>query len=50
MYYGHIHQKEDGKILDEVLAVYMAATHTYTREDVVEILCLGSFLILENVL
>ena len=28
----------------------MAAPHTYTREDVVEIHCHGSFLVLQNVL
>lgn len=50
LYYGHIHRPEDGKILDEVLAVYMAAPHTYTREDVVEIHCHGSFLVLNTVL
>ncbi len=50
LYYGHIRQPDDGKIVDEVLAVYMAAPHTYTREDVVEIHCHGSFLVLQNVL
>jgi tRNA modification GTPase len=50
LYYGHIHQPHQGKILDEVLAVYMAAPQTYTREDVVEIHCHGSFLVLQNVL
>ncbi|MBU1568753.1 MAG: tRNA uridine-5-carboxymethylaminomethyl(34) synthesis GTPase MnmE [Proteobacteria bacterium] len=50
LYYGHIHHPEGGKILDEVLAVYMAAPRTYTREDVVEIHCHGSFLVLQNVL
>jgi tRNA modification GTPase len=50
LYYGHIRQPGQGKILDEVLAVYMAAPHTYTREDVVEIHCHGSFLVLQNVL
>lgn len=49
-YYGHIQQPDHGKILDEVLAVYMAAPHTYTREDVVEVHCHGSFLVLQNVL
>ncbi len=49
-YYGHVHQPDQGKILDEVLVVYMAAPHTYTREDVVEIHCHGSFLVLQNVL
>ena len=50
LYYGHIRRQDDGKILDEVLAVYMAAPQTYTREDVVEIHCHGSFLVLQNVL
>ncbi len=50
LHYGHIRHPESHKILDEVLAVYMAAPHTYTREDVVEIHCHGSFLILQNVL
>lgn len=50
LYYGHIRHPKQGKILDEVLAVYMAAPHTYTREDVVEVHCHGSFLVLQNVL
>lgn len=50
LYYGHIIHPETEKIVDEVLAVYMAAPHTYTREDVVEIHCHGSFLVLQNVL
>ncbi len=50
LYYGHIRQPNQGKILDEVLAVFMAAPHTYTREDVVEIHCHGSFIVLQNVL
>jgi tRNA modification GTPase len=50
LYYGHIRQPDQGKILDEVLAVFMAAPHTYTREDVVEVHCHGSFLVLQNVL
>ncbi|WP_457575195.1 tRNA uridine-5-carboxymethylaminomethyl(34) synthesis GTPase MnmE [Desulfomarina sp.] len=50
MYYGHIRRENDGKILDEVLAVFMASPRTYTREDVVEIHCHGSYLVLQNVL
>ncbi len=50
LYYGHIRHPEQGKILDEVLAVYMAAPYTYTREDVVEVHCHGSFIVLQNVL
>ncbi len=48
--YGNIYQPESGKILDEVLAVYMQAPKTYTREDVVEIHCHGSFLVLQSIL
>lgn len=36
--------------IDEVLAVYMAAPRTYTREEVVEIHCHGSYLVLETIL
>lgn len=50
LYYGHVKHPENGRVYDEVLAVYMAAPRTYTREDVVEIHCHGSFLILHNVL
>ncbi len=52
-YYGHIvapvipHQQ---KIIDEVLAVYMRAPRTYTREDVVEIHGHGNFLVLQSIL
>ncbi len=50
LYYGKICQPSNGKILDEVLAVYMQSPKTYTREDVVEIHCHGSFLVLQNIL
>lgn len=50
LYYGHIHQGEEGKVLDEVLVVFMAAPKTYTRENVVEIHCHGSLIVLQNVL
>ena len=49
-YYGHVHHPGDGKILDEVMAVIMKGPHSYTREDVVEIHCHGSFLILQDIL
>jgi len=49
-YYGHIQRSADQKTLDEVLTVFMAAPQTYTREDVVEIHCHGSFLVLQSVL
>lgn len=50
MTYGHIKDPENGDIMDEVLAVYMKAPHTYTREDVVEINCHGSVVSLKNTL
>lgn len=48
--HGLIKDPESGAMLDEVLAVYMQAPKTYTREDVVEIHCHGSYLVLESVL
>ena len=46
--YGHIKDKDE--IIDEVMAVYMKAPHTYTREDVVEINCHGSIVSLRKTL
>ena len=48
--YGHIIDPGTGKILDEVMAVYMKGPHTYTAEDVAEIQCHGSFVSLRNIL
>ncbi|MCQ2547810.1 MAG: tRNA uridine-5-carboxymethylaminomethyl(34) synthesis GTPase MnmE [Clostridia bacterium] len=42
MNYGHVIDPKDGSVIDEVLACYMKAPKTYTREDVVEINCHGS--------
>ena len=50
LYYGRIVRPADGKIMDEVLAVYMRSPRTYTREDIAEIHCHGSFLVLQNIL
>jgi len=49
MYYGTVH-RSDGSTLDEVLAVYMRAPNTYTREDVVELHSHGSYLVLNAIL
>jgi tRNA modification GTPase len=49
LYYGTVVNR-DGQILDEALAVYMQAPHTYTREDVVELHCHGSALVLQAIL
>lgn len=40
--YGHIVKQEEK--LDEVLAVYLKAPHTYTTEDVVELHCHGGMM------
>lgn len=49
MCYGHI-LDADGNVIDEGLAVYMRAPHTYTREDVVEIHCHGGRVVTRRVL
>lgn len=48
--YGWITDPGTGQPMDEVLAVYMQAPRTYTREDVVEIHCHGSYLVLQDIL
>jgi len=50
MYYGWIMNPDSGSPIDEVLGVCMRAPHTYTREDVVEIQCHGSYLVLQEIL
>lgn len=47
--YGRIHD-ETGSPVDEALAVYFKAPHSYTREDVVEIHCHGGALPLRRTL
>ncbi|MEA2116340.1 MAG: tRNA uridine-5-carboxymethylaminomethyl(34) synthesis GTPase MnmE [Thermodesulfobacteriota bacterium] len=49
LYYGTIADRS-GVVLDEVLAVFMQAPHTYTREDVVELHSHGSYLVLQAIL
>jgi tRNA modification GTPase len=48
--YGHIIDPELSEVVDEVLVTYMAAPHTYTREDIVEINCHGGIVPLERIL
>jgi tRNA modification GTPase len=50
LYYGSIVAPGSSVPIDEVLAVFMRAPHTYTREDVVEIQCHGSYLVLQEIL
>ena len=40
----------NGQHVDEVMAVFMAAPHTYTRDDVVEIHCHGSQQVVKSIL
>ena len=46
--YGHI--VDNGRVIDEVLLIKMAAPKTYTREDVVEIDCHGGIIVTREVL
>ena len=46
--YGYV--MEDGGVADEAMAVLMRAPHSYTREDVAEIHCHGSPVVLDEVL
>lgn len=48
--YGHIIDPDNEEVIDEVLVTYMAAPHTYTREDIVEINCHGGHLPLQRIL
>ncbi|VAW36149.1 tRNA-5-carboxymethylaminomethyl-2-thiouridine(34)synthesis protein MnmE, partial [hydrothermal vent metagenome] len=50
LYYGWIKEPETNRCLDEVLAVYMRAPHTYTRDEVVEIHAHGSFTALQQIM
>lgn len=47
--YGHVYDA-DGSMVDEVMAVYMRAPHSYTAEDVVEIQCHGGVRSLQKIL
>ena len=50
LYLGHLIDPASGTAIDEVLVAYMAAPHTYTREDVVEINSHSGPLLLEQIL
>ncbi len=50
MYYGWIIDPASSSPIDEVLAVFMRAPNTYTREDVVEIQCHGNYIVLQEIL
>lgn len=48
--YGHIVDKKEDKVIDEVLISYMKAPSTYTREDMVEIYCHGGIISVKKIL
>lgn len=50
MAYGHVKDPASGVVLDEVLALWMRAPHTYTRQEVVEVHCHGGIVPLRHVL
>ncbi len=50
MFYGYVQNPATGEMIDEVLAVYMKAPHTYTKEDLVEIHCHGGMVPLRKIL
>ena len=50
LHHGHIIDPDSQEVVDEVLASYMKAPHTYTRQDVVEINCHGGIVPLRRVL
>ena len=49
LYHGHLHST-DGRLVDEVMAVFMRGPKSYTGEDVVEVHCHGGQLIVRKVL
>lgn len=49
LYLGQVYDSA-GLSLDQVLAVYMPAPHSYTGEDVVEIQCHGGFVVTQEIL
>ncbi len=48
--YGHVIDPATGEVIDEVMAVFMRAPRTYTREDVVELQGHGAPLTLRRIL
>ncbi len=49
MRYGNIVDTK-GEVIDEVMVSYMAGPDTYTREDIVEVNCHGSFISVKKIL
>jgi len=49
-HFGELLEIDSGERIDEVVATYFAAPHSYTTDDVVEISCHGSPVVLRRVL
>lgn len=49
LYHGYL-VDENNQHIDEIMAVYMAAPHTYTCDDVVELHCHGSQQVVKSIL
>lgn len=47
--FGTLHEPQTGELVDEVVATFFPGPHSYTGEDVVEISCHGSPVILRRV-
>lgn len=47
--FGTVHEPQTGELVDEVVATFFPRPHSYTGEDVVEISCHGSPVILRRV-
>lgn len=50
LHYGHVVEPESGETVDQVLAAFMPAPRTYTRQDVVEINGHGGIVALRRIL
>lgn len=50
VYYGHLIDPDNGRIVDEVLAIYMKGPKSFTREDVVEFHAHSGFVVLDQIL
>lgn len=48
--YGHIIDKENGLLIDEVLIAFLKGPGTYTREDMVEVYCHGGIISVKKIL
>ena len=50
VYYGHIFDPSDNRIIDEALLIFMQAPRSYTMEDVVEIQAHSGYFVLASIL